>query len=193
MILSLTKKVLTFRSDQTGSLSVEAVFAFPLLILAATATYTFFDVYKSQNNSLRANFTISDMLSRETGYVDQAYLNGLTKVYRHLTGADPARSWIRISVVQCIDDCADDNTRTLSLDWSHASGGASGLTADDFALYNAYIPLLAQSDRLILVETSMHYEPPFARTFTSFKARELANHVVTRPRFAAQLKWDSDA
>lgn len=183
-------KIFNFRSDQKGSLSIEAIFAFPLLLWAATATYTFFDAYKAQNASFRANYTISDMLSRETESIDTAYMNGLEKVFRYMTGADETGTWIRISQVQCIADCSDGEQRTLRLEWSHASSGASGLTSADFEFYNAEIPLLAQADRLVLVETSMLYKPPFAQSMVNFAERDLVSQVITRPRFASQIVWD---
>lgn len=190
MISQFFKKSLGFRSDQKGSLSVEAVFAFPMLLWAATATYTFFDAYKAQNASYRANYTISDMLSRETDAIDWNYLNGIYKVYRYMTFAPVDDSWIRVSVVQCLDDCEDGENRELEMEWSHGANGARSLTDVDFAFYNDLIPLLAQSDRLILVETSMNYKPPFASALVSFAERDLVSHVVTRPRFAPQLLWD---
>jgi hypothetical protein len=190
MIKGILKKFFKFRSDQKGSLSVEAVFAFPMLLWAATGTYTFFDVYKAQNASYRANYTISDMLSRETDSIGTAYMNGMIKVYRYMTKADVNNSWIRISQVQCLDDCDDGDARELEMEWSHGANGARDLTAADFAFYNNLIPLLAQSDRLVLVETSMLYSSPFSSSLVSFPDRDLVSHVVTRPRFAPQLIWD---
>jgi hypothetical protein len=183
-------KGFSFRKNQEGSLSVEAVFAFPMLLLAATATFTFFDVYKAQNASIRANYTISDMLSRETNSIGTTYLNGMYKVFRYIADTPEDGSWIRISQVQCIDDCVSDENRELELEWSHATSESIALTEADFAIYNQIIPLLAESDRLILVETSLHYTPPFARSLVSFSERELVTNVVTRPRFAPQLIWD---
>ncbi|MBV1869089.1 MAG: pilus assembly protein [Marinosulfonomonas sp.] len=178
-----------FRSEQDGTLSVEAVFAFPLLIWAATATYTFFDAYKAQNASFRANYTISDILSRETESVDLAYLNGLMTVFRFMTFGDAATSWIRVSLVQCTADCTDEASRDLEFDWSHGANGAPSLLAADFDVYGSKIPLFPIGDKLILVETSLDYTPPFANMLVSFPERKLVSHVVTRPRFGPQLLW----
>lgn len=181
-----------FKSGQRGSMSVEAVFAFPMLLWAATGTYTFFDAYKAQNATYRANYTISDMLSRETQAVDANYMTGLYKVYRFMTLADTEDSWIRISQLQCASNCTDEATRVLSFDWSHGVNGARNLTDVDFDFYQDKIPLLAQSDRLVLIETSLNYKPPFAKSLISFPERNLVSHVVTRPRFAPQIIWDPD-
>lgn len=179
-----------FRSEQSGSMSIEAVFAFPMLLWAATATYTFFDAYKAQNATYRANYTISDMLSRETNSVNANYMNGLFKVFRFMTLADANESWIRVSELQCVSGCTDEETRVLEFEWSHGVNGARNLTNADFAFYGNKIPLLAQGDRLVLIETSMNYKPPFANSLVSFPERNLVSHVVTRPRFAPQILWD---
>ncbi len=179
------------RRDERGSLSIEAVFAFPMLFWAATATFTFFDAYKAQNTSYRANYTISDMLSRETDPVNQAYLDGLHKVFRYMTHSGPETTWIRVSVVRCKANCNDQNKRQLEWVWSKGTNGARSLTALDIDFYRDKIPLMAFGDQLIFVETSRQYKPPFANGLVSFAERNLVSHVVTRPRFAPQLLWSN--
>ena len=189
-MLSLLKRICTtFRRDQSGTMTVEAAIAFPMLIWAATATYTFFDVYKAQNTTYRSNYTISDVLSRETSSLDYNYLLGMFKVYQFMTNADN-ESWIRVSQLQCVSNCTDEATRVLAFDWSRGVNGARDLTDNDFDFFKNKVPLLAQSDRLVLVETSMTYTPPFPRFLMDFGSREMVSHSVTRPRFAPQLIWD---
>ncbi len=179
------------RRDERGSLSIEAVFAFPMLFWAATATFTFFDAYKAQNTSYRANYTISDMLSRETDPVNQAYLDGLHKVFRYMTHSGPETTWIRVSVVRCKSNCNNATTRQLEWVWSKGTNGARSLTTADIDFYQDKIPLMAFGDQLIFVETSRQYVPPFANGLVSFAERNLVSHVVTRPRFAPQLLWSN--
>ncbi len=188
----LAGKILGFwRSDERGSLSVEAIFAFPMLIFFLIALYVFFDAFKAQNTSYRANYTISDMLSRQTDPVDQNFLNGLDKVFRFMTHAGPENSWIRVSVVRCTANCTDENSRQLSWVWSHGTNGARSLGANDITFYKSKIPLFAYGDRLIFVETSRQYFPPFTNPLFTFAGRDLVSFTVTRPRFAPQLLWHS--
>lgn len=192
------KAIQSFRSEQSGSLSVEAVFAFPMLFWAATAMFTFFDAYKVQNASYRANYTISDMLSRETIGVDQSYIDGLHKVFRYMTHTGEEDSWVRVSVVTCNANCDDEANRELEFEWSHSADSFSGsdphaLGEDDLDFYADYIPMMATGNRLILVETSREYQPPFKLALNSFPERELVSHVVTRPRFAANYCWETCA
>ncbi len=191
MLKPVLDRLKAFRDETRGSLSVEAVFAFPMLLWALTATYTFFDAYKVQNTAYRANYTISDMLSRQTDPVDADFLDGLYRVFRYIARVDADSSWIRVSVVQCMDKCADETNRVLQWDWSKGVGGARDLDSSDLEFYRDVIPLMAKGDRLILVETSVDYQPPFAQALVSFSPEKLVSHVVTRPRFAPQLKWSN--
>lgn len=189
MFSNLESKWRNFASETRGSMSVEAVLAFPLLLWAMTATYTFFDVYKVQNTTYRANYTISDMLSRKTDAVNADYTDGLYKVFQYMTKVDPASSWIRVSVINCLDDCGTDD-RVLEFDWSQGVNGALGRVDDDLLTMVDIIPIFSKGDRLILVETSSDYEPPFSAALTSFAARTIKTNVSTRPRFAPQLVWE---
>ncbi|MFV2037490.1 MAG: TadE/TadG family type IV pilus assembly protein, partial [Paracoccaceae bacterium] len=132
------------KTEQNGSMSIEAVLAVPMLFWVATATFTFFDAFKAQNTSYRANYTISDMLSRQTDAVDQAYIDGLSKVFRYMTHSGPETSWIRVSVLRCKNDCADEAIRDLAFDWSSSTDGARLLTDADLEFYKTKIPLMAK-------------------------------------------------
>ena len=190
MLKFLNQKIRNFRRSQAGTLSIEAVLAFPMLLWAATATFTYFHAFKAQNASYRANYTISDMLSRETDAIDEDYLQGMHNVFRYMTQANGSTTWIRVSVVECMDLC-DQAGRVLDFEWSHSVNGAPTLINADFAIYDQIIPVLPKGDRLILVETSIDYEPPFPSALVSFPKRTLLSHTVTRPRFAPQLLWSS--
>jgi len=187
----IQKAVRFFRNDQTGSMAVEAVLAVPLLFWAATATFTFYDAFKVQNASFRANYTISDLLSRQTDVIDQDYLDGIHEVFRYMTQSGVETSWIRVSVVGCYDECADEDDRVLEWEWSVGVNGAEDLDDDDMPFYRSRIPLMATGDKLILVETSRQYIPPFANALVSFAERDLMSDVVTRPRFAGQLCFET--
>ena len=186
---TLIRRLKTLMTAAGGGVSVEAVLVFPILVWLATAMYTFYDVYRAQNATYRANYTISDMLSRETNAIDANYVNGLYKVFRFMTLASPD-SWIRVTVLHCVSACDDKPNRNLDLDWSFGVNGARPLNDSDFVHYDLHVPLVAQGNRLILMETSMHYDPPFSKALAGFSERELVSHVVTRPQFAPLLVWD---
>ncbi len=186
---SLRSRLSAFQTDEEGSVTVEAVLILPLLLWAFLATYTYFDIYRAKGLALKANYAISDLLSREEIEVNMAYLNGLEKVYAYLTrGGDQA--WVRVSVIWCNANCADQDNRELQLDWSRATDSVANLATTQIkSEYNDVIPLMALGERVIMVETQSKYTPPFSAALTGIQEQELNDLIMTRPRFAGQLCW----
>lgn len=185
----LARRFAGFRRAETGSVSVEAVLALPFILWVIVAGFTFFDVYKTAYVAQRANATISDLLSRETDPIDADYLTGMERVFRFLTSADDEDTWMRVSVIDCIQDC-DQDSRILKVNWSKSPSGARELLDTDMDFYAEKIPFFTQSDHIILVETSVEFIPPFPKAATGIGGRDLQHVVVNRPRFAPQLYWE---
>ena len=168
------------RSD--GTLSVEAIMVFPLLAWAYMGMYFFFDAYRQQNVNLKAAYTVSDMLSREVDVIGWNDIEGLNRVLDFLTAsANPTQ--IRISVVYY-----DQDTDRHILVWSRGTRGKIDLTqAQVEASYSDDIPIMADSDTAILVETWSYYEPTVNIGLPSVT---FDNMIVTSPRFAPQLCYE---
>jgi len=188
MTSKIHRSVRGFLGDQKGTLSVEAAIVMPLLFWAITATFTFFHGYKAQTSAYRANYTISDILSRETVQIGQGYLDGLHNVYQYMTLARTEGTWLRLSVVRCLADCTT-SARDLDIMWSRTTNGARELENADISFWKPKVPWVPKGDSLILLETSSNYSPPFTNFLLSFPDRTLVSHSVTRPRFAPQLLW----
>jgi len=181
-----------FRRDEEASLSVEAVMVLPILLWAFLATYTFFDVYRAKNLALKANYAISDLLSRETMTIDMNYLLGAEKVFKYLTQSDDT-AWVRVTEVYCNDNCADPS-RDLKRDWSKATDNLPTFNDDDVMDHlEPIIPLIATGERVIIVETGVGYEPPFSQGLTGIGSRNFVDIVMTRPRFAGWVCWQGEA
>jgi len=177
-----------FHRDEEASLSVEAVLVLPLLLWAFAASYAFFDIYRVRSLALKGNYAISDLLSRETEAIDQDYLDGMERVYRYLTSSDQ-NSWIRVTVVHCTANC-DQDSRTLEADWSEATGGvATYSNADVMTKLNPLVPWMVQGQRVIVMESSMHYEPPLSQALVGLGQSTFFDTVLTRPRFSEQVCW----
>ena len=177
-----------FHRDETASLSVEAVLIAPLLFWAFLAVYAYFDVYRVKNVALKSNYAISDLLSRQTEIINMSDLNGVADLYDYLTrGGDS--SWLRFTVVHCTAECTEeDGPRTLAVDWSRATDGKPTFNdADVMAQLDALIPLIAQGERVIIVESVLNYDAPFASSLTGIPDQMFTDIVMTRPRFAQQL------
>ncbi|WP_218464242.1 hypothetical protein [Maritimibacter sp. DP1N21-5] len=169
-------------------------------------TFTVFDVYRAKNISLKGNYAISDLLSREGNPINQAYLNGAESVFRYLTQGGNS-TWMRVTQVYCNANCTNNETRQLHVDWSHSTDNKPVYTTQTMRTKIAHaVPLLAQGERALIVETSVDYYPPFVPTMlwtpasrsTSIdypagwgyiKPRTFVDIVITEPRFAPKLCW----
>ena len=182
MRFSLTKR---YAKGEEGSISVEAVLAAPMLVWAITATFVFWDAFKTLNVSQKATYTVADMLSRETLTIDADYLTSMHELYDFLSdGGDNA---LRVTVVQMNED-PDTNVKTLELVWSEGVGDLSGY--DDLTLIEDRIPDMADGDQLIVVESEQEWSPAFTVGLASYRFREVA---LSRPRFSPQLVWANNA
>lgn len=190
MIRSISRRLHpgAFLRDDGASVSIETVLIVPVLAWAFVATFAFFDVYRAKGQSLKASYAISDLLSRETEGVNAEYIDGIGEIFEYLTPFDSS-AWVRVTVLRCQRRC-DGSNRKLKRDWSYATDGASLVTNSDLAGdYDAVIPYLAQGERLIMVETRGHYDPPFPALLPGIVAQDIDELVLTRPRFAPQLAW----
>lgn len=65
----------------------------PILIWAFFGSFTIFEAFRQRSISLKATYTIADMLSRQIDAVGPDAIDGLNDVFEYLTFArDP--SWI---------------------------------------------------------------------------------------------------
>lgn len=175
-----------FTRSERGSLSVEAVFAIPLLVWAITATFVFWDAFKTLNVSQKATYTIADMLSRETQTIDADYLTAMHEVFAFLS-LESGGNALRVSVVSMTQD-PDTLVKTMELTWSEGVGGIAGY--DDLSRIANRIPDFAAGDQMIVVESEQEWSPAFAVGLASYRFREVA---ISRPRFAPQLVWANPA
>ncbi|MEM6635618.1 MAG: pilus assembly protein [Pseudomonadota bacterium] len=179
----LGRQLRKFLADGQGTLSVETALVFPLLLWAYGGTFVFWDAFRAQNVNLKAAYTISDALSRETSAVNEDYLDGLNDIYAFLTDSNhPVR--MRVTTIKW--DEADNQFEVI---WSEST--SESWAKHTIATLNAnahQIPAMASGDLAVLVETQMAYEP----FLSVVDARIFENFIVTRPRFGPQLVWEND-
>lgn len=179
-----------FARDEDASLVAEAILVLPALVWWYVGIMVFFHGYEARNVNLKAAYTISDMLSREDGNVNAAYMEGLDNIFDYLTAGHGTNGRIRVTMVRCSDNCdGTDEQRVLRTDWSYATDNMTALTDADMSDYKDVIPLTKLGDRVILMETWVDYEPAWEKV--GLNVSEFHNQVVTRPRFLPQIKWDS--
>ncbi len=173
----------TFLRSETGSQSVEAVFAFPLVALSIIMTLTFWDGFHTKTVSQRATYTIADMLSREKQAIDADYLTAMHELYSFVSNEESGTA-LRVSVVEFFVD-PDTAEETLSLQWSEGVGGPKGFS--DITQLEARVPLMASGDQLIIVESFQDWTPHFNVGLGAMRFDDVA---IARPRFAPKLIWD---
>jgi hypothetical protein len=178
---SLKVRSALFGSDTRGSMPTEGVMAFSFLVWWYIASFQFFDAYRQKNTNLKAAYTIADMVSRQTDYVDRNYIYGLNTVFDYLTFSNKP-TWIRVTTINW-----DGNSNSFKVKWSCQTG--TGHLPHTDATINArasQIPTMPVGDEVILVETFMAYEPIFS---VGLNAMVYNTFITTRPRWN-QVPWD---
>lgn len=171
-----------FHRDEKGSLSVEAVFAVPFLVLAVAMTTVFWDAFKTITVSQKATYTVADILSRESE-VDDEFLTTLYEVYDFLAHSHEP-SAIRVTVISQSFD-ADTNTTSTEIEWSEGRGGLEGI--DDLTGMESRIPPMHDGEWLIVVESVQEWTPLFQIGLADYQFWDLS---ITRPRFSGTLVFD---
>ena len=112
-MLSLSR----YLTREHGTMSLEAVIVFPMLLWAFGATFLFYDVFHFQTQAQSASYTIADVLSREENPVDDSYLKGLQKMQNYLLQGRYA-SRLRVTTLYW-----DDTKKQFTVIWSHTPYG----------------------------------------------------------------------
>lgn len=180
MMHYVTKRLRNFRRDEEGSIVAEAVTMFPTLFACVIAMFVFFDAFRNQSINLKAAYTISDALSRESAIIDNTYMVNTWRLHRFLTNS-PTLTQLRVSVIQY-----DGDNDSHSVSWSASKGGIGELTNGGLSamVANDEVPVMPDGETLILVQTAVNYTPQFSIGMESFNFQ---NSIFTRPRFTPQL------
>lgn len=169
-------------ADETGSIAVESVLMVPLMAWAILATLTYFDAYRKEAISHKAGLTIADMISREADAIDMDYINGSRDLLKFLTLGDNNPD-LRITSFRW-----NATKNKYQVVWSREKGPRAGLKTADLANMTHRLPLMADGERAILVETWTDYEPPWNVGINDFSMDTL---FVISPRFVAQLCYSN--
>ena len=179
--MSVRRLVQRNLKDERGSFSIEAILMFPLLVWAFMALYVFFEGLRESNINLKAAYTIGDLLSRETDIINQDYLDGMNDVYAWLSRSATPVS-MRVTVVR-YDETADDHVMV----WSRGVDEPDMTQEEVDDRVADHIPILADADTVIVVETWTTYDPLMD---IGLVETDVYNLVVTAPRFSKQLLFE---
>lgn len=169
-----------FARDESGVITTETLLITPLLLWVFLALFVYWDAFRAQNTSIKASYVVADMISRENSAVNMAFINGMHSVFRYMvdTGED---TWIRVSSVRF--NQAQNRYDVL---WSRSTNltRAPNHSTTTMATLRPNLPILADSDTLIVVETWRRFTPAFQVGLDRRTFHEIA---VVRPRFLSPL------
>ncbi|MDQ2089457.1 TadE/TadG family type IV pilus assembly protein [Marimonas arenosa] len=181
LIKTLKSRVAAFRDDSRGSVSVEAVLIFPIVMWSMLAMFVFFEGYRQTTINQKAANTIADMYSRETASITPVYIDNTKALYDLLAGIND-NTRIRVSVVKW-----SKRRDMYQVEWSEARGsGVFELSNDDINNMASNLPTLPDQERVVLVETWATFQPLFNIGMGNV---EMQSFVFTRLRFAPQLRF----
>lgn len=179
---ALASRLARFRKDETGVMAVEAALIAPMLAAAVLSSFAFFDGFRASGINMKAAYTVSDLISRETDFINDDYLDGALGLFNFLAKNEGSAD-MRVTVVRW-----DGTNKIYKRDWSKVRGAKPELTNTDVRNLAEKLPVMVHNERMILVETWTEYE-----SFKDIFPRQTFYHYVfTRPRFAPQVVWSDN-
>ncbi|WP_050526807.1 TadE/TadG family type IV pilus assembly protein [Pseudorhodobacter aquimaris] len=180
----ISNAVRRFKQDEKGSVIVEAVMVVPMLAWAYAGLFSYWDAYRSINTVQKAAYTISDLISRSQGSVDDAYIAGIRDTMNYMLGSEEAGQ-IRVTSYRW-----SDVDGAYSVIFSRSPNEAMPqLTDADLAALTARLPVLADGDAAVLVEAHVPYTAPIA---FGVAPEVIDQFIVTRPRFLPKLCHEAE-
>ena len=183
MFRSFINRLYDFTQDTRGNVTVEFVLAMPMIFWAFMGINVFFDGYRQSSVNLKAAYTISDLLSRETIEINDTYVDSMFSLLQVLTRTNSVVE-LRISVLSW-----DESDGVHHVDWSESRSYGDPLNDASVALMTDKLPVMPDNERVILVETRNIFVPIFN---VGMEDKTLENFVFSRPRFAPQLVFDNN-
>ena len=171
-----------FAQDTRGTVAVETVIVLPVLFWTLTASYVYFDANHQHSINVKANYTMGDVLSRETEAITDSYVDGMQSLFTFMVEPDSTPR-MRITVAMW-----DEEDNKFKLDWSEARSTASAHSQTTLNAMSDSLPTMMDNERIIIVETWTTHTPIFD---VGLSQQTIYNISFTSPRFAPQLVFDS--
>lgn len=175
----LSKPLRRFIRDEKGTILVDAIMIMPMFIWAYAGLFAYWDSYRSINTVQKASYTISDLISRTQGPVNNVYINGMRSTMNYLLDSDQAAN-LRVTSYRW----NGPNNRYEVIFSRAANGAMPALTNIDLAGLTNRLPTMSDGDAAVLVETRVPYVPPMS---FGLQATTIEQFIVTRPRFLPKL------
>ncbi|MGH1413684.1 MAG: TadE/TadG family type IV pilus assembly protein [Pelagimonas sp.] len=182
MLNSILTRFKSFAADEQGNVAIETMLFVPLMLTILAATFSFHDAFRYKSLNVKAAYTISDAISRETDPIDNEYLDGMVELLEFLTRSEGPYS-LRVTLVRY----NAKKSKYIS-EWSKTRGDFDRLRTRDLRTMDERLPTMLHNERVIVVETATDYVPPFEIPSLN-EASLFYNYGFTRPRFAPKIVW----
>ncbi|SFD45539.1 TadE/TadG family type IV pilus assembly protein [Roseivivax sediminis] len=175
-----------FLGQEDGDATVEGLLLIPVVATLFAAGWVWHDFGRQTALEQRINYTVGDMMSRETDPIDDAYIDHTFELVLAMLKSNLDKTDLRISVVRQTKkiDRQDPEYRVV---WSETRGDRAVLSGT-LTDWDDRLPLMARNDQVIVVETWTDHQPVF--TIAGLGASEITSYSFTRPRFAPQVLFD---
>ncbi|MBY6202213.1 hypothetical protein KUV65_12620 [Maritalea mobilis] len=170
-----------FWADTSAAVAFETVLLLPLLIWAFVGSFVFFDAFRTYNTSVKATYSVADLISRQRSMIYSDDIEGYANILTHIIRDTPP---VRMRVTQI--GMVNGN---YQVDWSHGVNGAARLFTTTLPQVEEHLPLMGNGERVVLVETTVAYDPPFDLGLTNI---DFQNFTLVRPRYAGQVPFDDE-
>jgi Flp pilus assembly protein TadG len=180
MLKKFTSRLRRFGAETDGYITLEAMIVLPGLLWLFAASWVYFDVFRQQSVNQKANYTIGDMISRETNPVDDSYIDNARKLLYLVDKSEGAETDLRVTVV-----LYNQKKDKYEVVWSESRGAYPELTTANMPDYRQRLPVMANMDQVIVVETWDDYVPAFRGVGLDFF--RITTYSFTRPRFTPQI------
>ena len=173
-----------FRKNEGGNMTIEAAFLMPVMVISVVIMYLIFDAIRQHAVNQKAAYVISDMLSRETDYIDPDYMRRARQMLKFMTSQHKRDITLRVSVLRY-----DAEKEKYEVQWSKKRGPVPPLKNRDMSAMEAKLPALSHFEEVVIVESWVEYDPPLN---LGFLPREIRTMVFNRMRFTPQLLWSGN-
>jgi len=169
----IRSRIRAWRDDERGSASIELMLMIPLWLWFMFAAYVFYDGYRTQSINAKAGYTIGDIVSRQQSWITPEFIDSMHALQALLIETN-APNRLRVSTFRYIE--AEDE---MELCWSEVRGGGEPITQGDLDGFTNSIPIMADGDVAILVQSRVDYVPVYA---AGLDRMQFDDFVITRPR-----------
>lgn len=172
-----------YKSDNTGVMTMEFMVLLPILLMWFAGTFVFFDAFHKWMKSLKATYTISDLLSRQLS-IDDQYLFDLDRIFDKLSfSRDPDNTWFRVTHLRYAGGA-------LQLIWSTETKDQTSFTnapgqMDGLAEIQQYIPTLVSGEYITLLQSYRPFNPLF--DWVGLEGTTFTNTIAAPQRFTSEL------